>query len=244
MSTLEINGLNVSVEGRMILRDFSLLIPGGEVHALMGPNGAGKSSLANAIVGHPHYEIESGDILFDGASIIELPPDERARLGIFLSFQYPAELPGISVANFMRAALQARSKEHVSATKFYKKLYECMDLLRIDRSFTSRSMNVGFSGGEKKRFEILQILMLQPTCILLDEIDSGLDIDALKIVAKGFNSFRGGGISALVITHYKRLLQHIVPDVVHIMDGGRIVRSGGLRLVDSLEESGYQSVGT
>ncbi|MDR3273875.1 MAG: Fe-S cluster assembly ATPase SufC [Puniceicoccales bacterium] len=244
MSVLDIRKLTVSVESKTVLCEFSLIIPSGEVHALMGPNGAGKSSLANTIAGHPHYKIESGDILFDGKSVIGLSPDERARLGIFLSFQHPAELSGVSVANFIRAAIQARSDGHISATEFYKQLYECMDLLHMDRSFTSRSMNVGFSGGEKKRFEILQMLMLRPTCILLDEIDSGLDIDALKIVAEGFNSLRGGGISALVITHYGRLLRHIVPDVVHIIENGRITRSGDLELVDSLEEGGYQNVKT
>ncbi|MDR1255583.1 MAG: Fe-S cluster assembly ATPase SufC [Puniceicoccales bacterium] len=244
MSALEIKELSVSVEGKVVLHGFSLLIPSGEVHALMGPNGAGKSSLANAIAGHPSYKIERGDILFNGSSIVDLLPDERARLGIFLSFQYPAELPGVSVANFIRAAVEARSKEHVSATEFYKKLYECMDFLHIDRSFTSRSMNVGFSGGEKKRFEILQMLMLRPTCALLDEIDSGLDVDALKIVAEGFNSMRSAGMSALLITHYRRLLHHIVPDAVHVIGGGHVVRSGGLELVDSLERGGYQSVGT
>ena len=235
--------MTVSVEGKVVLRDFSLLIPGGEIHALMGKNGAGKSSLANAIAGHPRYRIESGDILLGGESIVGLPPDERARLGVFLSLQHPAELPGVSVANFMRAAVQARSKEHLSATEFYKNLYACMDFLRIDRNFTSRSVNVSFSGGEKKRLEILQMLMLKPTCILLDEIDSGLDIDALKIVAEGFNSLRSKEVSALVITHYRRLLQYVIPDAVHIMEEGRITCSGGLELVDSLEEGGYQNVG-
>jgi Fe-S cluster assembly ATP-binding protein len=243
MGALVVKNLTISVDGKIVLRDFSVLIPDGEVHALMGQNGAGKSSLANAIAGHPHYKIEAGDILFSGKSVVGLPPDERARLGIFLSFQNPAELPGVSVANFMRAAMQARSREHLSATEFYRNLHACMDLLRIDRSFTSRSMNVGFSGGEKKRFEILQMLMLRPTCILLDEIDSGLDIDALKIVAEGFNSLRGAGVSALVITHYRRLLQCIVPDAVHIIEKGRITRSGGLELADLLEEGGYQNVG-
>jgi Fe-S cluster assembly ATP-binding protein len=193
MGALVVKNLTVSVDGKIVLRDFSLLIPDGEVHALMGQNGAGKSSLANAIAEHPRSKIEAGDILFGGKSVASLPPDERARLGIFLSFQHPAELPGVSVANFIRAAMQARSKENLSAMGFHKNLHAYMDLLRIDHGFTSRSMNVGFSGGEKKRFEVLQMLMLRPTCILLDEIDSGLDIDALKIVAEGFNSLRGGG---------------------------------------------------
>ncbi|MDR2720963.1 MAG: Fe-S cluster assembly ATPase SufC [Puniceicoccales bacterium] len=243
MSTLAIKNLTVSVDSRIVLHNFSLLIPGGEIHALMGQNGAGKSSLANAIVGHPRYKVESGDILLNGKSVVSLPPDARARLGVFLSFQHPVEIPGVSVANFMRAAVQARSKEHLSATEFYKSLYAYMDFLQIDRTFTSRSMNVGFSGGEKKKLEILQILMLKPTCILLDEIDSGLDIDALKIVAKGFNSLQGEGVSTLIITHYKRLLQCIVPNAVHIIEKGRIACSGGLELIDSLEESGYQNVG-
>src|SRR5204862_3870810 len=200
-----------------------------EVHAVMGPNGSGKATLSKAIAGHPDYRITHGDVLVDGQSILELEADERARAGIFLAFQYPSEIPGVSIANFLRAALQARvpEGEELEATDYYAKLYEKMELLGMDRSFTSRSVNEGFSGGEKKRTEILQLAMLEPKYAILDETDSGLDIDALKTVAHGVNSLRGPDIGILLITHYQCILNYIVHDHVHVMVQGRIVRRGG-----------------
>lgn len=241
MSSLEIRNLNVEIDGTPILKDFSLTIPKGEVHALMGPNGTGKSTLAKALAGHEDYEITSGEVLLDGVNIIGMEPDEIAREGLFMAFQYPSEIPGVSIANFIRAALTARMEEGAKfdAPGYYKALYEKMDLLEIDRGFTSRSVNEGFSGGEKKRCEILQMAMLKPSYAVLDETDSGLDIDALRIVAEGVNKMRGPELGALVITHYQRLLNYIVPDKVHVMYGGRIVRSGGPELAEELEEKGY-----
>lgn len=241
MSTLEIRNLNVSINDTPILKDFSLTIPKGEVHALMGPNGTGKSTLAKALAGHEDYEITSGEVLLDGESILRMEPDEIARAGLFMAFQYPSEIPGVTIANFIRAALTARQPEgaRFDAPAFYKELYAQMDNLQIDRSFTGRSVNEGFSGGEKKRCEILQMAMLKPAYAVLDETDSGLDIDALKIVAEGVNKMRGPETGYLVITHYQRLLNHIVPDRVHVMHEGRIVRSGGPELAHELEERGY-----
>jgi len=243
-ASLEINKLNVNIGDKPILKDFSLTVPKGEVHAIMGPNGTGKSTLAKAIAGHPDYEVISGDVLVDGKSILELEVDERSREGLFLAFQYPMEIPGVSIANFVRAALNARlpEGEELNAPAYYKELYSKMDMLKIDRKFTSRSVNDGFSGGEKKRCEILQMAMLNPKYAILDETDSGLDIDALKIVSDGVNSLRGPELGALVITHYQRLLNYIVPDVVHVMYDGRIVKSGDKSLALELEEKGYDWV--
>lgn len=240
-ASLEIKNLNVSIGDKQIIKDFSLTIPKGEVHAIMGPNGTGKSTLAKALAGHPDYEITSGDALLDGESIIEMEVDERSRNGLFLAFQYPMEIPGVSIANFIRAARNARlpEGEELNAPAYYKELYEKMDMLKIDRKFTSRSINEGFSGGEKKRCEILQLAMLDPKYAILDETDSGLDIDALKIVSEGVNALRGPGLGALVITHYQRLLDYIVPDAVHVMYDGRIVKSGDKSLALELESKGY-----
>ena len=244
MSTLEIKNLNVSNDGQKILKDFSLTIPKGEVHALMGPNGTGKSTLAKVIAGHEDYEVESGEILLDGESILGKEADEISHAGLFLAFQYPLEIPGVSIANFIRAARQARlpEGEEINAVEYYKELYAQMDALKMDRKFTARSLNEGFSGGEKKRCEILQMSMLQPKYCIMDETDSGLDIDALKVVAEGVNHMRSPERGFLVITHYQRLLDYIIPDVVHVMFDGRIVHSGDKSLALELESKGYDWV--
>jgi len=241
MSQLEIKNLHVSIGDKEIVKGLSLTIKGGEVHAIMGPNGTGKSTLSKAIAGHPDYTITSGEVLLDGVSILEKEADERARAGIFLAFQYPSEIPGVSIANFLRAALQARlaDGEENDASGNYKRLYAKMDLLKIDRKFTSRAVNDGFSGGEKKRCEILQMAMLEPKFALMDETDSGLDIDALRIVADGVNTMRSPDLGVLLITHYQRLLDYIVPDHVHVMYDGRIVKSGDKNLAHELEAKGY-----
>ncbi|MFM2243312.1 MAG: Fe-S cluster assembly ATPase SufC [Verrucomicrobiota bacterium] len=228
-------------DGTEILRGVSLEIPAGEVHAIMGPNGSGKSTLSKVIAGHESYEVTSGSVTLNGEDILEMGIDERARAGVFLAFQYPSEVPGVSNANFIRAALQARLPEgqELDAVAYYKSLYEKMDLLEMDRKFTARAVNEGFSGGEKKRNEILQMLMLEPKYCILDETDSGLDIDALKIVAKGVNAMRSPDRGMLLITHYQRLLDYIAPDHVHVMAEGRIVRSGGPELALELEQNGY-----
>lgn len=239
--SLTIENLHASVDGTPILKGLNLEIPAGEVHAIMGPNGSGKSTLSKVIAGHDDYEVTNGKVLLDGVDIDELEVDERSRAGIFLAFQYPAEVPGVSNANFLRAALQARMPEgeEIDAVAFYKEMYAKMDELEMDRKFTKRAVNEGFSGGEKKRNEILQMMMLDPRYALLDETDSGLDIDALKVVAKGVNSMRSPQRGFLVITHYQRLLDYIKPDVVHVMSDGQIVKSGGAELALELEESGY-----
>jgi Fe-S cluster assembly ATP-binding protein len=241
MSSLVIKDLHANVAGQEILRGLSLEVEKGKVHAIMGPNGSGKSTLSKVIAGHPDYEVTSGDVLLDGESVLGLQPDERARKGLFLAFQYPMEIPGVSNANFLRAALQARlpEGEELEATDYYAKLYQKMDMLEIPRAFTSRSVNEGFSGGEKKRNEILQMAMIEPAYAILDETDSGLDIDALKVVSSGVNALRGPKLGMLVITHYQRLLNYIQPDEVHVMAAGRIVRSGGPELALELEEKGY-----
>jgi Fe-S cluster assembly ATP-binding protein len=244
MSQLEIKNLHISIGDKAIVKGFNLTIKPGEVHAIMGPNGTGKSTLAKAIAGHPSYTITGGDVILDGKSILAMQPDERARSGLFLAFQYPSEIPGVSIANFLRAAVQARMAEgeELDASGYYKKLYSKMDLLKIDRKFTSRAVNDGFSGGEKKRCEILQMAMLEPHFALMDETDSGLDIDALRIVADGVNTLRSGPLGILLITHYQRLLDYIVPDFVHVMYDGRIVKSGNKSLALELEAKGYDWV--
>ncbi len=244
MNALEIKDLHVNIGDKPIVKGLSLTVRKGEVHAIMGPNGTGKSTLSKAIAGHPDYEITSGSVLLDGRNILEMEPDERARAGLFLAFQYPCEIPGVSIANFLRAATQSRlpEGEEVDATAYYKRLYSKMDALKIDRKFTSRSVNEGFSGGEKKRCEILQMAMLEPAYSVMDETDSGLDIDALKIVAEGVNALRGPKLGILLITHYQRLLDYIVPDFVHVMYDGRIVKSGDKSLALELEAKGYDWV--
>ncbi len=244
MSKLEIKDLHIAIGEKEIVKGLTLTINSGEVHAIMGPNGTGKSTLVKAIAGHPDYTITSGDVLLDGESVLVMEPDERSRSGIFLAFQYPSEIPGVSIANFLRAAQQARmgEDEELDATAYYKRLYGKMDLLKINRKFTSRAVNEGFSGGEKKRCEILQMAMLEPKFALMDETDSGLDIDALQIVAEGVNTMRGEEFGALMITHYQRLLDYIVPDHVHVMYDGRIVKSGDKNLALELEEKGYEWV--
>jgi Fe-S cluster assembly ATP-binding protein len=244
MHSLEIKDLHVSIGDKEIVKGLSLTIKTGEVHAIMGPNGTGKSTLSKAIAGHPDYAITSGDVLIDGKTILEMEPDERARAGVFLAFQYPSEIPGVTIANFLRAAQQARlaEGEDLDSSAYYKKLYSKMDMLKIDRKFTSRAVNEGFSGGEKKRCEILQMAMLEPVFSLMDETDSGLDIDALRIVADGVNALRGEKLGIILITHYQRLLNYIVPDYVHVMWDGRIVKSGDKSLALELEARGYDWV--
>ena len=241
MHTLEIRDLHVSVEGKQILKGIDLAMRQGEIHAIMGPNGSGKSTLSCAIMGHPRYRVEKGEILFDGKDIAALKPHERAKLGLFLSFQYPSEVEGVSVANFLRTSLNALSNgSRLSMQDFQKLLQEKMAMLNMDRSFSSRYLNAGFSGGEKKKGEILQLAVLGPKMAILDETDSGLDIDALRTVAEGINSVtRQTGMGVLLITHYQRLLKYVRPDFVHILVDGRIVRSGDSRLAEHLEEKGY-----
>ncbi len=241
MSTpiLELKNVNKSFGPIDVLHDISLTVRAGEVLCLLGDNGAGKSTMIKTLAGV--YQPSSGEVLMDGESILDLEVDERSRAGLFLAFQYPMEIPGVTIANFIRAAKNARlpEGEELNAPAYYKELYEKMDALKIDRKFTSRSVNEGFSGGEKKRCEILQMAMLKPKYAVLDETDSGLDIDALKIVAEGVNTLRGGNLGALVITHYQRLLNYIIPDRVHVMYDGRIVKSGDKTLAEELESKGY-----
>lgn len=242
--SLSIQNLRANIGETEILKGLDLEIPKGEVHAIMGKNGSGKSTLAKVMAGHPAYEVTGGDVQMDGETLLGLEPDERSRKGLFLAFQYPMEIPGVTIANFLRAARQARlaEGEELEAVAYYKELYAKMDALKIDRSFTSRAVNDGFSGGEKKRCEILQMAMLDPAYAVLDETDSGLDIDALKIVADGVNALRGPERGFLVITHYQRLLDYIIPDVVHVMVDGRIVKSGDKELARKLEAEGYDWV--
>lgn len=239
--SLLIDNLHANVDGTEILKGLSLEIPKGEVHAIMGPNGSGKSTLSKVLAGHDDYEVTSGAATMDGEDLFELEVDERSRAGLFLAFQYPAEVPGVSNANFLRAARQARlpKGEEIDAVKFYHEMYEKMDVLEMDRKFTARAVNEGFSGGEKKRNEILQMMMLDPKYCLLDETDSGLDIDALQVVAKGVNAMRSPDRGFLVITHYQRLLDYIEPDYVHVMSDGKIVKSGDKSLALELEKNGY-----
>lgn len=239
----EIRNLHVTVDGKPILQGVNLKMSKGETHALMGPNGSGKSTLANVIMGHPGYEIVSGEILFKGGVINELEPDERARMGLFLAFQYPVAIPGVSVGKFLKTAMDAtRGAGKVKPAEFIDEVRRNMDFLEVDEKFLNRFLNEGFSGGEKKRMEILQMLMLKPEIAVMDETDSGLDIDALKIVAKGVNRLRGPDMGLLVITHYERILKYIQPDHLHVLIGGRIVMSGGPEVVKELEQKGYEWV--
>jgi Fe-S cluster assembly ATP-binding protein len=240
--SLEIQNLHVRTEEREILHGVDLTITKGETHALMGPNGSGKSTLANTLMGNPAYEITEGRVLLDGEDITEADPDDRAKLGLFLAFQYPVSIPGVSVANFLRTAINAKREEPIKVKEFGELLKKNMEVLRVEREFTSRYLNDGFSGGEKKRAEILQLAMLEPSYAVLDETDSGLDIDALRIVSDGVNALRGPNMGALIITHYTRILGYVRPDFVHIMLNGRIVQEGGPELADTLEEKGYDWV--
>jgi len=240
--SLEIKNLHVRTEEFEILHGVDLTVGKGETHALMGPNGSGKSTLANTIMGSPSYEVTDGNVFLNGEDMTEADPDERARAGLFMAFQYPATIPGVSVANFLRMAMNAGRDEPIKVKEFGQELKANMDLLKIDREFTSRYLNDGFSGGEKKRAEILQLAMLKPTFAVLDETDSGLDIDALRIVSDGVNAMRGSELGVLIITHYTRILEYVTPDFVHIMLDGRIVREGGPELADELEDKGYDFV--
>ena len=243
MAELEIRNLHVRTEEREILRGVDLTVRTGELHALLGPNGSGKSTLANTIMGHPSYEVTEGQVLFDGAEITELAPHERAKLGLFLAFQYPVAVPGVSVANFLRMAINAQREEPIKVKEFGEQLGHAVELLDVDRAFTSRHLNDGFSGGEKKRAEILQMAMLQPQVAVLDETDSGLDIDALRTVAEGVAKLHAEqGLGALIITHYQRILDHVRPQFVHILMDGRIVMRGGPELVERLEREGYDPI--
>jgi Fe-S cluster assembly ATP-binding protein len=243
MADLEIRNLHVRIEEREILKGVDLSIDRGEVHALMGPNGSGKSTLANTLLGHPSYEITEGSISFKGEEITEAEPHERAKAGLFLAFQYPVAIPGVSVANFLRMAINAKRDEPINVKEFRTELQHAIDLLEVDRSFTSRHLNDGFSGGEKKRAEILQMAMLKPDVAILDETDSGLDIDALRTVAEGVEKLHSEqGLGALIITHYQRILHYIKPQFVHIMLEGRIVLEGGVELVERLEREGYDEI--
>jgi Fe-S cluster assembly ATP-binding protein len=239
---LKIEDLHVEIDGQEIVKGLDLEVGKGEIHAIMGPNGSGKSTLANVLMGHPRYEVTGGSITFQGEDVFELEPDERAKLGMFLAFQYPSEVPGVSVANFLRTAVNSVREEELSPMEMYRLLQEKMGIMQMDPKFAERYLNEGFSGGEKKRNEILQMLMLDPKLAIMDETDSGLDIDALQVVAKGVNEIRGPEFSAVVITHYSRILRYITPDHVHVMLDGRIVTSGGKELADQLEEKGYDWV--
>jgi Fe-S cluster assembly ATP-binding protein len=240
---LSIKNLHASIDGKEILKGINLEVKAGEIHAIMGPNGAGKSTLASIIAGNETYEVTEGEISLDGEDLSELAPEERAHKGVFLSFQYPVEIPGVSVTNFIRTAInetrKAQGKEDMPANEMLKVLREKSELLEIDRKFLSRSLNEGFSGGEKKRNEIFQMAMLEPKLAILDETDSGLDIDALRIVANGVNKLKSDKNAIVVITHYQRLLDHIVPDFVHVLYNGKIVKTGGKELAHELEEKGY-----
>lgn len=243
-STLEIKDLHVSIDDKEILKGVNLTINTGEIHAIMGPNGTGKSTLSSAIMGHPSYEVTQGEVLLDGVNVLELEVDERAKAGLFLAMQYPSEITGVTNADFMRSAINAQREEgnEINLMQFIKKLDKQMDFLDMDKDMAQRYLNEGFSGGEKKRNEILQLMMLQPKFAILDEIDSGLDIDALKVVSKGINEMRGEEFGSLIITHYQRLLNYITPDHVHVMYNGIVVKSGGAELAKRLEEEGYEWV--
>ena len=241
-STLEIKNLHVSIEDNKILKGVNLTIKGGEFHAVMGPNGTGKSTLASAVMGHPTYEVTEGSVLLDGEDVLAMAVDERARAGLFLGMQYPSEISGVTTSDFLRSSVNVRRAEgdEISLMKFIKEMDAALDYLEIDKNMAQRYLNTGFSGGEKKRNEILQLMMIKPEIAILDEIDSGLDIDALKVVSKGINKLRDENFGCLIITHYQRLLNYITPDHVHIMMQGRIVKSGGPELAQRLEADGYE----
>ena len=243
---LEIKDLHAKVEGREILKGVNLIIRRGEVHAVMGPNGAGKSTLGAVLTGRPGYEVTSGSVVYDGRDLLAMSPEERSWAGLFLSFQYPVEIPGVSITNFMKAAVNARRKalglEELKPAEYLKLLKEKMAFVKMKGEFAKREVNVGFSGGEKKRNEIFQMAMLEPVLSILDETDYGLDVDALRIVAEGVNALRTPQTASIVITHYKRLLDYIVPDIVHVLKDGRIVRTAGRELVDLIEEKGYENI--
>ena len=239
---LKIENLQAEIDGNEILKGLDLEVGEGEIHAIMGPNGSGKSTLSNVLMGHPRYEVTGGSIIFRGQDVMELEADERARLGMFLAFQYPSEVPGVSVANFLRTAVNSVREEELSVMEMYKLLQEKMRVMEMDPKFAERYLNEGFSGGEKKRNEILQMLMLEPKLAIMDETDSGLDIDALQVVSKGVNELRGPEFSAVGIPHYNRILRYIEPDRVHVMLNGPIVTSGGKELALALEDKGYDWV--
>lgn len=240
-SVLEIKNLHVEIDGKEILKGVDLTLKQGEIHAVMGPNGTGKSTLAQAIMGHPRYEVTQGEVILDGEDVLEMEVDERAQAGLFLGMQYPSEISGVTTSDFLRSAINAQREEgdEINLMQFIKKLDKNMEHLEIDQDMATRYLNEGFSGGEKKRNEILQLMMLEPKFGILDEIDSGLDIDALKVVSKGINKLRGEQFGSLIITHYQRLLNYISPDYVHVMMRGKIVKSGGKELAERLEAEGY-----
>ena len=246
MSLLEIKNLHASVAGKEILRGIDLTINPGEVHAIMGPNGAGKSTLSAILTGNPQYQVTQGEILYKGKDLLAMKPEQRAWEGLFLSFQYPVEIPGVSMVNFMRTAVNAQREYKglpaLTATEFLKLMREKRAVVQLDNKLANRSVNEGFSGGEKKRNEIFQMAMLDPTLAILDETDSGLDVDALKIVAQGVNDLRSPEKAAIIVTHYQKLLEYVVPDVVHVLKEGRIVRTGGRELVDIIEKEGFEKI--
>jgi Fe-S cluster assembly ATP-binding protein len=239
---LKIENLRAEIDGQEIVKGLDLEVGKGEIHAIMGPNGSGKSTLANVLMGHPRYEVTGGSITFQGEDVLEMEPDERAKLGMFLAFQYPSEVPGVSVANFLRTAVNSVRDEELSPMEMFRLIQDKMKVMQMDPKFAERYLNEGFSGGEKKRNEILQMLMLEPKLAIMDETDSGLDIDALQVVSKGVNELRGPEFSAVIITHYQRILRYIEPDHVHVMLDGRLVTSGGKELALDLEDKGYDWV--
>ncbi|HZA45573.1 MAG TPA: Fe-S cluster assembly ATPase SufC [Rubrobacter sp.] len=239
---LKIENLRAEIDGQEIVKGLDLEVGKGEIHAIMGPNGSGKSTLANVLMGHPRYEVMGGSITFQGEDVLEMEPDERAKLGMFLAFQYPSEVPGVSVANFLRTAVNSVRDEELSPMEMFRLIQDKMKVMQMDPKFAERYLNEGFSGGEKKRNEILQMLMLEPKLAIMDETDSGLDIDALQVVSKGVNELRGPEFSAVIITHYQRILRYIEPDHVHVMLDGRLVTSGGKELALDLEDKGYDWV--
>ena len=239
---LKIENLRAEIDGQEIVKGLDIEVGKGEIHAIMGPNGSGKSTLANVLMGHPRYEVTGGSITFQGEDVLEMEPDERAKLGMFLAFQYPSEVPGVSVANFLRTAVNSVRDEELSPMEMFRLIQDKMKVMQMDPKFAERYLNEGFSGGEKKRNEILQMLMLEPKLAIMDETDSGLDIDALQVVSKGVNELRGPEFSAVIITHYQRILRYIEPDHVHVMLDGRLVTSGGKELALDLEDKGYDWV--